>query len=59
MINDLHNQALNEQLAQQLRVSQQMTEGTAFRDTRTSTVKITKPPLILSNQLAMKKQRRR
>lgn len=36
-----------------------MTEGTAFRDTQTSTVKITKPPLILSNQLAMKKQRRR
>lgn len=36
-----------------------MTEGTAFRDTQTSTVKINKPPLILSNQLAMKKQRRR
>lgn len=36
-----------------------MTEGTAFRETRTSTVKIKKPPLILSNQLAMKKQKRR
>jgi len=36
-----------------------MTDGTAFRETHSSTVQLKKPPLILSNKLALKKQRRR
>ena len=65
-INDMHNQILNQQLAKQLHLSQEMTDGTAFRETHSSLRhgregigQLKKPPLILSNKLALKKQRRR